>query len=940
MNDERLYIDGVLADLGEQTRITLSLNSNLFRDISKMAGNFSYTIKLPNTAHNRQLIENSDTLNMTTLYPYGTHTADYYRNGVGVVLGAKAVLLSVKDDIEISLSWGVTEGLRRLATEGLTLNQLPDDLTIQWVLNDYQGGNPYADPTKTPYWSQIENDPNAVTKPILYALASYFKPKEGTAAEEAYACPYIRPCVRVPYILRVIEAYYNISLDFSSVWDAIKYLALPLTGIKALYNTDCDTIEVTSFIAPPEGVTLAYKIVSSAGVFGESVGVEVTRLSVVNNTKDVVLNLTLTGQYARPQGDTYTDAVVRVVRYNAQDVQQGYDDVEIVITDTTPTYVTLTATATLAYTMAAGDYLTITIASDTLDDPSLVASGFIGSTFEGREDTGGPDESYDDKVPEVQAGDNYPAFPNLPSVKITDFIKTLCALAGAFPKNQQGNTIEFLPFGVLWDNIPSAYDWTRRIDPSAELDKPREMAYKMGEYAQNNWYRYTGENDAYNGEADGNLPVPNTTLDLSKDFFKLPFAPSPCEVVRRWVRIPIYTLENYDDLIEDPSKSPVYKANDVKPRIVMLAEQIFTQGGQTPRTIATFDGLGMQWAIATKYQDIQNALSYCVVIKETIRLTDLELQAFDETIPVYLAQYGAYFAVTEIRADDEGNADVTLFKMSEQFVQPSPGPPTPPTPVIPIPTIAPNAGNILPSATITISITSPATGAEYSFDNDTWMPYSAPFTLASDSTVYARATDGNGNYSDVVSNAYTILPYDAEVEYIESSGTQYIDLGITPTDKVRYVIDIQYSDTSNCFNGAFYNGSRFYIGIYSSKFYLGVFNQYSNAVSANTQRHTIEIDALNKIGKIDGTSYSIPWTTAITFTGYSLYIMARQGNSLAADSFCKERIYGVQIYDDNTLVFDGIPVRKDGKGCLYDRVTGTLFENAGTGTITYGNDIN
>lgn len=652
MNDERLYIDGVLADLGEQTRITLSLNSNLFRDISKMAGNFSYTIKLPNTAHNRQLIENSDTLNMTTLYPYGTHTADYYRNGVGVVLGAKAVLLGVKDDIEISLSWGVTEGLRRLATEGVTLNQLPDDLSITWVLSNYP----------VPLWSAIENHTAWNDTPILYAMSNYFKPKN--QAEEQFTCPYIRPCVRVPHILHTIEQYYGLTLDFSAVWDAIKYLALPLTGIKALYNTDCDTIEVTSFIAPPEGVTLAYKIVSSAGVFGESVGVEVTRLSVVNNTKDVVLNLTLTGKYARPQGDTYTNAVVRVVRYNAQDVQQGNDDVEIVITDTTPTIVTLTATATLAYTMTAGEYLTITIASDTLDDPSLVASGFIGSTFEGREDTGGSDESYNDKVPEVVEGNAYPAYPNLPAVKIVDFIKTLCALAGAFPKNQQGNTIEFLPFGVLWDNIPSAYDWTRRIEPSAELDKPREMAYKMGEYAQNNWYRYTGEDDTYKGEADGNLPVPNTTLDLTKDFYKLPFAPSPIEVVRRWVRIPIYTLENYDALIEGTSGTPVYKANDVKPRIVMLAKEIFRRRPTDPYyTIATFDGLSLQQAIAKKYQDIQNALSYCVVIKETIRLTDLELQAFDETIPVYLAQYGAYFAVTEIKADDEGNADVTLFKI-------------------------------------------------------------------------------------------------------------------------------------------------------------------------------------------------------------------------------------------------------------------------------------
>ena len=926
MNDERLYIDGVLADLGEQTRITLSLNSNLFRDISKMAGNFSYTIKLPNTAHNRQLIENSDTLNMTTLYPYGTHTADYYRNGAGVVLGAKAVLLSVKDDIEISLSWGVTEGLRRLATEGLTLNQLPDDLSITWVLSNYP----------VPLWSAIENHTAWNDTPILYAMSNYFKPKD--QAEEQFTCPYIRPCVRVPHILHTIEQYYGLTLDFSAVWDAIKYLALPLTGIKALYNTDCDTIEVTSFIAPPEGVTLAYKIVSSAGVFGESVGVEVTRLSVVNSTKDVVLNLTLTGQYARPQGDTYTDAVVRVVRYNAQDVQQGYDDVEIVITDTTPSYVTLTATATLAYTMAAGEYLTITIASDTLDDPSLVASGFIGSTFEGREDTGGSDESYDDKVPEVVEGNAYPAYPNLPSVKITDFIKTLCALAGAFPKNQQGNTIEFLPFGVLWDNIPSAYDWTRRIEPSAELDKPREIAYKMGEYAQNNWYRYTGEDDAYKGEADGNLPVPNTTLDLSKDFFKLPFAPSPCEVVRRWVRIPIYTLENYDALIEGTSGTPVYKANDVKPRIVKLAKEIFKRRPTDPYyTIATFDGLSMQQAIATKYQDIQNALSYCVVIKETIRLTDLELQAFDETIPVYLAQYGAYFAVTEIRADDEGNADVTLFKISEQFVQPQP---EPPTPDIPVPTITPDAGSILPSATITISITSPATGAEYSFDNDTWIPYSAPFTLASDSTVYARATDGNGNYSEVVSNAYTILPYDAVVEYIDLPSGAYFTTDIIPTDTHGLMLDFKtYNTSDRVYMGSRNSSTRFYIGA-ATNLYQGWGNYTALGVANNQARHKVALNLYNsRVGAVDDVNKTNLSTLSYS-PAYSIYIGVQNSSGSAAANKPPSVIYAAQITNGSNLVFDGIPVRKDGKGCLYDRVSGTLFENAGTGTITYGNDIN
>ena len=39
MTDERLYIDGVLVDTDEDTKITMDIKSNLFRDVSKIASN-------------------------------------------------------------------------------------------------------------------------------------------------------------------------------------------------------------------------------------------------------------------------------------------------------------------------------------------------------------------------------------------------------------------------------------------------------------------------------------------------------------------------------------------------------------------------------------------------------------------------------------------------------------------------------------------------------------------------------------------------------------------------------------------------------------------------------------------------------------------------------------------------------------------------------------
>ena len=45
------------------------------------------------------------------------------------------------------------------------------------------------------------------------------------------------------------------------------------------------------------------------------------------------------------------------------------------------------------------------------------------------------------------------------------------------------------------------------------------------------------------------------------------------------------------------------------------------------------------------------------------------------------------------------------------------------------------------------------------------------------------------------------------------------------------------------------------------------------------------------------------------------------------------------LKNNGELVLDMIPVRKDGVGYMYDRVSGQLFANAGTGSFIIGQDV-
>ena len=130
MTEQQLYIDGTQMDLSNDTDVVLDIKSNLFRDVTKMAANNTYTINLPKTAHNLSVLEHSDKPKASTRYPYTFHTARYFRNGLEVIPNGRLTVLSIADTIEVVIYWGIFPAFTALQEKDLKLKDLKTDVRL------------------------------------------------------------------------------------------------------------------------------------------------------------------------------------------------------------------------------------------------------------------------------------------------------------------------------------------------------------------------------------------------------------------------------------------------------------------------------------------------------------------------------------------------------------------------------------------------------------------------------------------------------------------------------------------------------------------------------------------------------------------------------------------------------------------------------------------
>lgn len=241
----------------------------------------------------------------------------------------------------------------------------------------------------------------------------------------------------------------------------------------------------------------------------------------------------------------------------------------------------------------------------------------------------------------ISYGQFYPIGKNLPDIKVVDFLKQLCWLFGLFAvKSNKG--IDFVPVSIFEENKSKALDWSKKLLPEGRTAK--ETTYTFGEYAQKNYLRYKENENAKS--ADGYFSIADKMLESETDIITMSFQAGGDNGDMN--AVPYFKMSN------DGTNVELVSCED---RLMKLTVE---KAGEYPKL--SFSGLSFQELIPKYYKEYENIINNVFYIKNDFRLTDIDLKDIDMTRPVYIQQYGAFFAIVSIKTQGE-ISEVELLKL-------------------------------------------------------------------------------------------------------------------------------------------------------------------------------------------------------------------------------------------------------------------------------------
>ena len=176
-----------------------------------------------------------------------------------------------------------------------------------------------------------------------------------------------------------------------------------------------------------------------------------------------------------------------------------------------------------------------------------------------------------------------------------------------------------------------------------------------------------------------------------------------------------------------------------------------------------------------------------------------------------------------------------------------------------------------------------------------------------------------------------------KLEYIQSSGTQYINTGFNPNQNTKIELDVLSAEgTSSNIPYIFgaQDSNNYFVATWVLGYGNGMVTTGINLYDGKFHVVKVENGALYKDGSI------IAQRTVSSFSiGVPIFLFAvnssRQSMGYGA---CKLR--SCKIYDNGTLVRDFIPCKNaSGVIGLWDDVNNTFYSNAGSGTFTAGPEV-
>ena len=490
----------------------------------------------------------------------------------------------------------------------------------------------------------------------------------------------IQPSVTVKYIIDLITAQTGVAFGWSNrAKETIKGLAVPLITRKADVQTVAGSLEGTFFKTDSLAI-LDFQLTSLSEVFdGLEIGHRYSQLNVkiaCTMIFDIQMNWSWDASNARPNGYVGSS-------YEGATEQNGVYNYE-------PCYVEIKVVSKHTSDQEESEYTKTYIAGKEIDEDNASFRRYITDydsdkvngrfihlaagrgeielkegdivTFEfkhygkgvlrGLRGYNGRISASISQSDEVPYGGNFPIGKNLPDIKVTDFLKCICILTSTFPSQRfTDGILTFADIVNLWEDKAQAVDWTKKLIPSEASNHPRQTDFSVEDYCQHNIYKWKEDDTVYQ-QHDADMTIDNKTLEYTQDVCTLPFAATDGN------RIPIYEWESKQTTFGSTTitRQVATKYKACKDRIVNMTNN----AGYAELAF----NINLQDIFDNKLKKLRKTVANPHQITERFNLSDLEILNFDETKPVYLAQYGAYFAVLEVKTTSSGYCEVTMIELN------------------------------------------------------------------------------------------------------------------------------------------------------------------------------------------------------------------------------------------------------------------------------------
>ena len=182
-----------------------------------------------------------------------------------------------------------------------------------------------------------------------------------------------------------------------------------------------------------------------------------------------------------------------------------------------------------------------------------------------------------------------------------------------------------------------------------------------------------------------------------------------------------------------------------------------------------------------------------------------------------------------------------------------------------------------------------------------------------------------------------------QLEYIQSSGSQYINTGFKPNQDTKISISMAFLGSAGenvlgSRNSSSDATNRFGIITFSSSSKIGSFfgSTATQSISLDSSIHNY---TLSKAGlSVDGVSYGGAYTASFSCTyPITLFAWNNGSNGIVKNS---SKIIDCKIFSGEVLVRNFIPCKNSsGVIGLYDVIENQFYQNAGTGTFIAGPEI-